>query len=108
MLTKFLAPIFLEFLPLYYLKLTVVARFRPVTLMCLLCSEDCSVSLSNELKKFIRHMGFEFFCLPEDTTHNKIKPPSSQGYLTGHGRGLPQPIDIDIFLRKLRKKMHCS
>jgi hypothetical protein len=48
-------------------------------------------------------MGFEFFCLPEDTIYNEIEP-SSQGSLTGQGRGLPQPIDIDIFLRKLRKK----
>jgi hypothetical protein len=101
MLTKFLALIFLEFLPLYYLKLTAVARLGPVTLMCLLCGEDCSVFLSNELKNFIRHMGFEFFCLPEDTTYNEIEPPSSQGYLTGHKRGVPQPIDIDIFIRKL-------
>jgi hypothetical protein len=63
---------FLQFIPLYYYKLVVVARLGPVTLMCLLCSEDCSVSLSNELKKFIRHMGFEFFCLPVNTTYNEI------------------------------------
>jgi len=46
-------------------------------------------------------MGFEFFCLLEDTTYNEIEPPPSQGSLTGHGREVPQPIDIDIFLRKL-------
>jgi len=49
-------------------------------------------------------MGFEFYCLPEDTTYNEIEPPSSQGSLTGHGRVVPQPIHIDIFLRKLQKK----
>jgi len=46
-------------------------------------------------------MGFEFFCLPEDTTYNEIETPSSQRSLKGHGRGVPQPIHIDIFLRKL-------
>jgi len=50
MLTKFLALIFLEFLPLHYLKLIVVARLGPVTLMRFLCSDDCSVFLSNELE----------------------------------------------------------
>jgi hypothetical protein len=49
-------------------------------------------------------MGFEFFCLPEDTTYNENEPPSPQTSLTGHGRGVPQRIDIDIFLRKLQKK----
>jgi hypothetical protein len=46
-------------------------------------------------------MGFEFFCLPEDTIYNETEPPSLQGSMTGHGRGVPQAIDIDIFLRKL-------
>jgi hypothetical protein len=87
MLTKFLALIFLEFLPLYCLKLTAVARLGPVTLMCLLCGENCSVFLSNELKNFIRHMGFEFFCLPEDTTYNEIEPPSSQESLDRTWKG---------------------
>jgi len=50
MLTKFLALIFLEFLPLNYLKLIVVARLGQVTLMRFLCNEDCSVFLSNELR----------------------------------------------------------
>jgi hypothetical protein len=76
----------------------------PVTLMCLLCSEDRSVFLSNELKKFIRHIRFEFYYLPVYTTYNEIKPPPSQVSLRGHGRRLPQPIYIDIALRKLRTK----
>ena len=36
--------------------------------------------------------------------YNEIEPPLSEGSLRGHGRGLPQPIDFDIFLRKLQKK----
>jgi hypothetical protein len=102
----FHAQIFLEF-PLHHFRWYVVDDLVPVTVMCLMCSENCSLFLSNQLKKFIRHIRFEFFCPPVSITYNAIKPSPSRASLKGQGRRLPQPIYIDTALRKLWTKRHC-